>query len=134
MSVLKIHKSLKSSVYLIKVFFLCFLLAGYAHCQLHWAERAGAALPLSGWRGASCRPDLLERHSRRGPGQRHPPLDLGGARPQRAIVGSGPDSYSLPHAGLPHPGYGGWILGEPGGSGDSRRASGQQSGLWPPVC
>lgn len=113
---------------------LCFLLAGGAHRQLHRAERAGAALPLSGWSGASRSSACVEGHPRRGSGQRHPPLDPGASRPQRPVFRVGPHSRSLPHAGLPRPGHGERVLGEPGGSGGGRSASGQQSGLRPPCC
>lgn len=111
-----------------------FLLAGYTHCQLDWSEWAGAAVPLSGGKGASCRRDFLERHPRCGSGQWHPVLDSEAAWSQWPLVGGRSYPHPFPHAGLPHPGYSGWILGEPGVCSNGWSTGGEQSGLWAAVC
>lgn len=93
-----------------------FLLAGLSPGELHWAERAGAAVPHPVCFWSPCLSGLLERHSWCWGGQWHPLLDPEGAR-QDGGAGVGPDADPLPHPGLPHPGHRGRALGQPGGGG-----------------
>ncbi len=107
------------------------LLAGLAHRELHRSERTGAAVFDSVWRRTSRWPRFLGRHTWRGPRQRHPASGPGAARPGGPRIRSRSDPHPLPHASVPHPGYGGRPLGKPGGGGGRGRPCGQQSSLRP---
>ncbi len=107
------------------------LLAGLAHRELHRPERTGAAVFDSVRRRTARWPGFLGRHTWRGPRQRHPALGPGASRPGGPRIRSRSDPHPLPHASVPHPGYGARPLGKPGGGGGCGRPCGQQSSLRP---
>lgn len=105
-----------------------FLLAGLSPGELHWSERAGAALPHTVSLWSPRLPGFLEWCPWCGCRQRHPLLDPEGAR-EDCGPGLGSHTDPLSHAGLPHPCHSGWALGQPGGCRGCRSQSGRGAGL-----